>query len=114
MGSMEREDPLDLKERRGSLAFKEAPAPEVHLVWRDRRVTQELPASLEILENRDLVGSRESLETPVTMAEREIEVSKGTQAHLVNQDCRDLLANLECRVLLVSRAMLDLQEQRET
>ena len=55
-GSTAPGDPLDLRERRASLAFREAPALEVHLEWRDLKVTLELPASLETLENRDLAG----------------------------------------------------------
>ena len=113
-GSTAPGDLLDRRERRASLAFREAPAPEVHLEWRDRRVTLELLASLETLENRALAGSRESLAILVTMAGRETEVSRGTQDLLASPDCRDLLASLACQVHLVSRAMLDLQEPRET
>ena len=108
-----REDLLDPRGRRASLAFKEAPAPEAHQVWKDPRATPELPASLAILASRVRGGLRASLVTRVTMAERETEVSKGTPDPPASLDFKDLLESLECPDRLANKAMPDLQEQRE-
>lgn len=114
MVNMVLEDLQDLKEKRVSLASKEDLDQEVPQVWRDQRATRGLLASLVTQENRDRVVSRESLAILVTMAERETEGSKETLDLLASQGFRDLPANLECRVSLVNKAMLDLLEQRET
>lgn len=114
MVNMVLEDLPDLKVKRASLASKEDLDQEVPPVWRDRKVTQELLASLATPENRDLVVSRESLAILVTTAGRETEESKETLDLLANQGFRVLLANLECQARLVNKAMLDLLELRET
>jgi len=114
MVNMEPEDLLDLRVRRASLGFKEDQDPGDHQELRGRKVTQELLDSLATPENKDLVVSRESLETLVIMEEKETEESKVTPGPQANQGFKDLLASLECRVHLGNKATLDLLESRET
>lgn len=114
MESMGRGDPLDQKERRVNQEFKEGQDQEVHLELKVQKAIQVPLVSPEILESKDLVVSRGSLEILVITEERETEEFRVTPDLLGNLVFKDLQESLVCLGLQENKEMLDLPELRVT
>lgn len=113
MVSTEKEDHQDLKEMMVRLANKEGLVQEVHQELRGLRVIQELLDSLDRLENKDLLVSRETRVVLEWMARKVTEVFKETLDLLASPDFKVLQENLAMSDLRVNKAMLDHQASRE-
>lgn len=113
MESTEKEDHQDLKEMMVRLANKEGLVQEVHQELRGLRVIQEPLDSLDRLENKDLLVSRETRVVLEWMARKVTEVFKETLDLLASPDFKVLQENLAMSDLRVNKAMLDHQASRE-
>lgn len=123
-----KEDPLDLKVKKASQAFKEHLVREVLPALKAPKVAREIQASQDQTANLASKDRRENRARMVWTAKRArlafqekpaLRVKWVCQAHPVNLDQRDLPAfkatrvNLETRVTLASKAYLDLKARQE-